>query len=420
LEKVPADNKPAVSTADSGTTLSNWNVNSAINAVTSGTNKKIIEAHLHWSEYYQGQWTTKQSGNLDTSIQLKVGIGVYSRDIAIYVTKESKNSIDDTLDGAVHINLYETKSGINRAFRVVNKNSVPEILSSAEALPAWPFERPFEINRIAGYEAPMTVKFEHYVKTLNGQPQSNSDPQTILGKTVGDFNLVPCSEPVTMGGPELGQLVTPFFYQDSWHTFYVEPVLTETITIDEWDEWVSGPATSEPSRPKFGDIKVDPIYPWPKKFSIPRHGDPGWLDPDDSRIKITPKAREDWATRPGTYVKFDERVIGKESGMNLIMLNDTGKAKVIKDSNQLNTVISSNSAVANNIVLVSTDTSDKTVTSGIASTNSINVKPASEITLVGGGGIAKSELKSQAKHFGGAFSDTLANKELFNKSRGGF
>lgn len=422
LEKVPPENKPAPP-SDTTTTLSNWKVNNAIDAVTSGTNKKTIEAYLHWTEYFQGQWSTKQTGSLGTPIQFDAGIGTYATDIAVYVTKERKNTIDDTLDGAVRINLIDTKSKTKKAFRVVNKNSVPEIVTAdVDTLPAWPFQKPFKINRVAGDAGAMTVKFEHYIKTLNGQPQSNSDPQTILEKTVGNFNLVPCSQPVTMGGQELGQLVTPFFYQDSWHTFYIEPTLTETITIDEWDEWVSAPPVPE-KKPKHGGIKIDPIHPWPKKLPLPQPGDPGWLDFDDPRIMYKPKLREDWVTRPGTYVQFGERVIGKEKAMNLVVLNDAGAGRIIKDRNQLNTVINS-STVADNVALVASTVSDKTVGVDIASSNAINVNSDPAIALVGTGGIAISTaVKAQPAHFGGAFGNTHAlggNLKALNKLKGGF
>ena len=43
--------------------------------------------------------------------------------------------------------------------------------------------------------------------------------------------------PVPKWHPEIAALVSPLFYQDNQHTFYVEPTVTET-TLGDWDDWV--------------------------------------------------------------------------------------------------------------------------------------------------------------------------------------
>ena len=36
--------------------------------------------------------------------------------------------------------------------------------------------------------------------------------------------------------PEIGTLISPFFFADNQNSFFVEPTLTET-TIDKWEHW---------------------------------------------------------------------------------------------------------------------------------------------------------------------------------------
>jgi hypothetical protein len=166
-------------------------------------------------------------------------------------------------------------------FRLANKNSPAETSKIPDNPPAWKFSSggkiaDYSINRLTlPANNPLAVSYPHLIKTKNGDIQEqNSNPQTILGKTVGSSNIVPCSAPVSVGGAEFGPLITPFFYQDSWYTFYIEPTLTETITINEWDEWVGGPpVVYEPPRMDWEKIKLEPYHPWPKHVPVPKDTD---------------------------------------------------------------------------------------------------------------------------------------------------
>ena len=304
-------------------------------------------------------------------------------------------------------------------FRVVNKNSPPEIIS-ADSQSAWKFTgNYYHINRLNLSRGNLAVSYPHLIKTLNGQTQNiDSNPQTILGKTIGKFNLVPCTAPVTMGGAEFGPLVTPFFYQDSWYTFYIEPSLTETITINQWDEWVGGPAVVyQPPKIDWGNIVLEPYHPWPKNVPVPRNpGDPGWIDIDDSRIKVAPLLRQDWATNPNTYIKFDQRVIGKDAGMNVLLTNNGIKSpQLVKESSQLNSVIH-NINDAQNIVLVPADKanniSNETLENGSLFKDSITAKTGA--VLVGGAGITPSRTISITQSPGGIFAKNLPVTKSFN------
>ncbi len=411
LEKIQASNTPTT-TADPATSLGNWKVSDALSTVTGGAQQKTIEAHLHWSEYYQGKWTTKQSGGLYNPISANVPFYVSTQNIIITVTKEA--NINDQLDGAVLINLYE----LSHSFRLVNKNSPPEIKPlSADSIPNWPFYmRYFSGNRLyIDRRDALSVVYQPKIRTLNGTVQENDRKlQTILGKSVGGLNLVPCSSPVTMGGIEFGRLVTPFFYQDSWYTFYVEPGLTETITIDKWDEWVGEGPSPVPVPGPESAIKIEPIHVWPKNVPFPKEGDKSWINLHDDRIQVAPVKSEDWTTNPGTYVKFGDRVVGKDSGMNVLLVDRANKSTVLlKDTNQLNSVIHNDSQ---NIVLVAAANESKIAQGaeleGNLTANVIDLKR--DTTLVGGAGVAATRKAGLNQHLGGIFGNTFTMTKNLN------
>lgn len=406
IEKITGSNTPNPGVSSSSN-LANWNVGEALKTVTTAAHQKTIEAHLHWSEFYQGKWSTKQSSGLDNPAVDHVDIASKPADIFINVFKEP--NINDQVDGAVRINM--NSSGFNATFRVVNKNSPPEILRITSS-PTWPFPGGSKnINRLNFSGGDLSVQYQHKIVSLNGhEQQTDSNPQTILSKIPGAFNIVPCSAPVTMGGTEFGRLITPFFYQDSWNTFYVEPAITETITVDKWDEWVAGPpVVYEPRRFDWEKIKIDPIHTWPKTVPVPNKGDPAWLNFNDDRIKVAPAQREDWTTTPGTYIKFDQRVVGKDTGMNVLLMDNKNESPVqIKDTNQLNSVI--NGSTARNFVLVKPDSESKIGQENLAGTIStravIDIK--ADTNLIGGAGVATTREVISSTHMGGIFAEKFS------------
>jgi hypothetical protein len=411
IEKITGNNTQATGTSSS-TTLKDWGVNDALATVTSGAKNKTIEAHLHWSEFYQGQWSTKKSAGPDNPISNTVPYYTNINSISITIAKET--NITEQVEGALRISL----SGLG-GFRVVNKNSPPEIIS-ADSEPDWMFTSgSYFINRIKLDRNNLAVSYPHLIKTLNGETQNiDSNPQIILGKTKGQFNLVPCTAAVTMGGVEFGPLITPFFYQDSWNTFYIEPSLTETITINEWDEWVGGPAVVyQPPKVDWGNIVLEPYHPWPINVPVPRNpGDPGWIDTENPLIKVAPLVSQDWATNPNTYIKFDERVVGKDAGMNVLLTNNGSQSpQLVKGADQLNHVIH-NQNDAQGIVLVPAEKantlSNKTLLESKGLNENITAKTGA--VLVGGAGITPTRTVGISQSPGGIFAKNLPVTKSLN------
>ena len=364
------------------------------------------------ANFTKGQWSTKKSAGPDNPISKSVAFNKDTNSISITISKEP--NISEQVDGALRISL----SGLG-GFRVVNKNSPPEIIS-ADSQPAWKFRSGYySINRIKLGSNNLAVSYPHLIKTLNGETQNiDSNPQIILGKTNGLFNLVPCTAPVTMGGAEFGPLVTPFFYQDSWNTFYIEPSLTETITINEWDEWVGGPAVVyQPPKVDWGNIVLEAYHPWPINVPVPGNpGDPGWIDIDNPLVKVAPLVSQDWATKQNTYIKFDERVIGKDAGMNVLLTNNGSQSpQLVKDAGLLNSVIH-NQNDTQGIVLVPAgkvnNLSDKTLLESNVLNESITAKTGA--VLVGGAGITPTRTVGINQSPGGVFAKNLSLNKSFN------
>jgi hypothetical protein len=408
IEKIVSNNAP--SAGGGGTTkLSDWKVSDALSTVTSGAQHKIIEAHLHWSEYYQGQWSTRTSAGADRPVTASVASYVTSADIAIFVTKDMTTPIDGVQDGPVHINL--TGPGLNKAFWVINKNCPPQPNHSADATITWPYVNgSLTINRLETGSTPFKVSFDKTLTNLNGKDEpAKQATQSIFGNSLGSANIVACSDLATMGGADIGKLVTPLFYQDPWHCFYVEPSLTETITVNKWDEWIGGRAVLlEPLPFDWSKYKVEPIFPWPKSVPTPKVGSPGWLDPDDPRIKVKPTVRQDWMTSPGTYVQFGDRVIGESGGFNVLVQDAVSKTTtLVKDSTLLNTLLRDGKDNSNLVLVNASAAKSLEEASGAAlirnSVQDSGIKAGA--TIIGNAGLVSTTGKlDTVSHLGGIFN----------------
>jgi peptidoglycan hydrolase-like protein with peptidoglycan-binding domain len=408
LQRVPPDTKPVANTPDSQSTLGNWNVGDALSVVAGGANVKILEAHLHYSEYYQGKWSSKKSAGTEFPIIFQVPPSASSSDISIYATKEASNPIDSTLDGAVLINLKSATD--SQSFRVINKNTPPSIVQNTSPELKWPYiNNTIAINRLEYKNGgSLQVQVDQQVTTLNGKlvPVTPS-PTTILGSSQGQFSLLPCGDVSTIGSDEgFGPIVTPFFYQDDWHTFYVESSITQTVTITDWDEWVGVPnIIYYPTVRLPNPILLDPVITWPKKIARPDFS--AIPDPGDIRVKIPPRARQDAITAPGTLVKYGERLIGQSTGLNVIAVSPQTNQKVlVTDSNQLNNVLAGTSSIGK-IQLVAAAGADKSLVAEPLIRINTGVEPVNTTAavIVGSAGINAGVAAKAAVHFNGVFNN---------------
>lgn len=104
------------------------NLGSMKTAMQETVAKKQVDVQLHWSEYFQGNWSTKESDGFGT-ISKPVPSTFDPQKVFIYVSKVYG---DNGEEKAVKINIT---GKINSAFQIASKNSRPEEKVKDSALP---------------------------------------------------------------------------------------------------------------------------------------------------------------------------------------------------------------------------------------------------------------------------------------------
>ena len=280
--------------------------------------ERQIDVQLSWSEYFQGQWSTRESSGFSKPMTVDVAHGFASREVFIFAVKEKDDSGEEA---AVRIQLsgeINNKPGYapdqfvgsakwTTAFRIVGRNSPAEVVLRS---PLQPYESPYEddgaeANRYLG-SGPFEVTFVETVEKVeyNGGSGVSTDWVTkpILSKSDKFSLLIPGALPELVA-PAIAHLVNPFFFADRNHTFYVEPTLTETTYVD-WEDWAI-PVAEAP------------------EFDLPITAEvPEWVNPGGP-VEIDPLARfdiqetSDWLATSGIVLQFDQALIGAAGGIDL-------------------------------------------------------------------------------------------------------
>lgn len=286
---------------------------------------KQVDVHLHWSEYVNGEWTTRESGGFSPVISVTVPASFTPSSVFIHASKEPYENGEER---GVFIHLG---GAINQAFYLAGRNSAPAAANYL-APPTNPFSSANAkvATRYAGSGA-LTIS---YREKLTTEPGKTPPPATrnILGQRskYTAYTLLPCDNEllplgvseeayrnaanpdavraaIKSGLKEIATLMRPVFYQDNRHTFFVEPSVTEK-TIEEWEGWVITTSQVEPVRPPWlREIVVIAEVSWK----------PPLLDPEDWwLLRITPDAIinpvpvQDWLVNPATVVAFDNVLLG--------------------------------------------------------------------------------------------------------------
>lgn len=271
--------------------------------------QKQVEVQLNWSELYQGKWTTRESAGFDNVLRFNVDASFQTKQVFIHVTKDYEAGVEQ----AIRINLLRPFS-FDAAFRVVSKNSAPE---AAEWIDYYFSNNTFpyvlkgiESLRITRFtnRKQLEVQFAELLEAVNSdQPTVKRTTQPILQRGRSSYSILMPSNPVELPTPEIAALVSPFFYQDNQHTFFVEPSLSEK-TIERWEEWIIPPP--KPDR-VFDEDWWKNVWVAPREPYIPE------LIPDPieplAKFEVTPQL--DWVTNPGTVLQLDETLVGEAGGL---------------------------------------------------------------------------------------------------------
>lgn len=317
MEKVESAGSPATAPASgplAGLTLKE------IVAASGGAVNRFLDVQLNWSEYFQGEWTVRASSGF-TPVERLFEPFDASR-LSVTVSKEADPVTGG--DGVVWITLngftwsYLEYPPRNHAFRVVSKNSLPQIQMS-RAVQSMPYSAPKKNFNIYNGGGALSVTFVQQIITTDGVQSVNPPaPQTILSKGgYGGYTLLPCCNQMMLPNAEFAPLISPLFYADDVYTFFVEPSLTET-TVDKWQ----GYTITQPSQKSkwidyiVQDTPIGPLIP-PKylqeALKNPKNIPP--LAPIDSGALHEIKPHLDALTQPGVAVQFGNTIVGSSGGI---------------------------------------------------------------------------------------------------------
>jgi hypothetical protein len=304
--------------------------------------KKQVDVQLHWSEYLQGEWTTRESGGFATISKI---VNNSFNPITVFVHVSKAFDAETGEESGVYIHLG---GAINQAFHLAGRNSAPEQASYA-AKPDNPYNSANTelANRYSG-SGGLKVSFQERITTEPGKTPPKANPSIL--QQGGAYTLLPCDNNLTALGVSedayltaanpaavkaaiergvggIASLMRPVFYQDNAHTLFVEPSVTER-TIEEWQDWVTRTPQPEPGwRDPDWWKEIVVIPEMPKKWPIPDHRDPRGGFPIDAGSLINPKPDFDWLVNPGTALEFDGVLIGPAGRPGLEILPAGGIAE---------------------------------------------------------------------------------------------
>jgi len=330
LEKPDQSSNQPTSAGDQGNRpFSENNLNSLLSALHQIKPHIQIDVQLHWSEYYQGEWTNAKATAYGEPISVGVGTAFNSSFVFIYATKEY-----DTENGeerAVRINLGGPSFGtpINQAIRIVSKNSAPEkgtielLLTDAYRSDSRYLDRRYSHHY--GNGSSLEVNFRHRITqevSNELRPIITEDVTKPIMHPGGFFKLVLCVAPSTINEYDIAGLVDPFFYQDNQYSFLIEPKLQER-TFEKWEDWVDPTPDPPPYNdcedfhdcPPFRDIPVRPRVSYPLDEPILIHSERIESISPLARYRVEPK--EDWITHPATVLAYDGALISQGGGLNV-------------------------------------------------------------------------------------------------------
>jgi ABC toxin-like protein/neuraminidase-like protein len=335
LEKArPSSMQP--SNADDEQGLAGVKLKNLIGKVSANRPLKDVEVQLNWSELFQGEWTTRESSGFGAPIRAEnVGADFDPRSVSIHVSKK----VEDEEERAVMINLIG--GGFAGAFRLVSKNSPPGTDSPPTLL--WYLPYSYDDQQASQFTGsqPLVANFIKQIKAEDGEPPEFTSEIADVLRLGGSYSLLSCvgyveqevkeALALLFGGStlpaaavqeifsllrqaEIKSLVSPAFYQDDRHTFFIEPTLVET-TVEDWDDWIIPPL--------LGDAKLDDDQYWveiPLDYEAPMAKPPVPTDPSDPRVvnPIDPTSRfpirdpNNWVTNPATMIRFDGILIGRD------------------------------------------------------------------------------------------------------------
>ncbi|MET8454368.1 neuraminidase-like domain-containing protein [Streptomyces sp. NPDC005209] len=275
------------------------------------TTQNLVRAQLSWVERVDGRWSDRRGGAFGQAVQLAAPLGAEAAArVSVHVSYDTAGGRD-----ALKVNLGAPVDG---AFRLVNK-SVPPRWEAAQPRVASVYTVSPAGTPTADRGAGALSRFTQLVLSKDGE----SYPADPLSKQVlgagGEFALVRCTDPPEFDDPFQGHPVGPFFYSDNPHSFLVE---VEPRLV-EYNLWVLPAPQPELqlSRELLRDLPIRVFIPV----------DLGVFDPEtvksiSSFARNGLAVRQDWLVNPVTVLRFGDRLVGGDGGLDLTVVQATTAA----------------------------------------------------------------------------------------------
>ncbi|WP_169788828.1 neuraminidase-like domain-containing protein [Vulgatibacter incomptus] len=298
-----------------------------------------LEAQLHWSEYLNGEWLTRESGGPSTLDDQRITAtwrdgNKFDKDIrsiSVHVSKERDGEAGEERGVFVHLG-----DPFENAFYLESRNSLPEKRKRKEVPDNVYSSSIINATQYLGKAdgGQFTVSFAPHRETSQSSSTGEKKPLAILGNTGKhsiltadhDIDLHPDLASIAARDPtavkaaikaglnEVAALTKPIFYQDSRNTLFVEPRVTER-TVEEWDEWL----TRMPGPLKLLDLDKTFVH---KQFPIPDLAGPivsVRINPDPySKRQV--QDGSDWLVNSGTAILYDNNPIGARGRLDVRVL----------------------------------------------------------------------------------------------------
>jgi hypothetical protein len=305
--------------------------------------KKQIDMQLHWSEYLQGNWSTRESSGfvpvvekitiyprregreaVQERLPLTVPLDFDYKSVFIHVSKQSYENGEER---GVYINLGDE---INQAFYLASRNSIPEKANYKPPTAMLYSQTGEQANRYSGSDA-LTVEFKQR-RTIIEDDQPPVDEAETLGilEGGGEYTLLPDNS-ITLGSTEIASLVKPLFYQDHEHTLFIEPNLSES-TIEEWCLWVTPPTQQK----RDWDDLIEKTDVKGQRSPLPAFDPLTWQPHNDSLFNMKTKPDlGDWLVNDFSVIGFEDVLIGPKGKMPWDVLSPSEVDKAIELGGQI-------------------------------------------------------------------------------------
>ncbi|HNF98174.1 MAG TPA: neuraminidase-like domain-containing protein, partial [Pseudomonadota bacterium] len=193
-----ADPNPSAGTATGSKKLTEVTLTEVMADLKDVVANKQVDVQLHWSEYLNGEWTTRESSGFSGVISTTVPASFRRNSVFVHVSREH-----DPVDGS-DLGIFVNLGGaINSAFYIAGRNSVPEA-EAYRSRPVNPFNsaNTEEANRYLG-SGSLEVSFRERITTEPGKTPPPSNPRTTLAgvaaEQLGSHRIASICIPVHLG-----------------------------------------------------------------------------------------------------------------------------------------------------------------------------------------------------------------------------